>query len=145
MRRLFCAGALVFGLFAGMEAFGQSSNASLGGIVSDATNALIPGVTVTATNVDTGVATVGISNESGAYSIQGLLPGTYKVSASLPGFQVRTFTDLRLGNAIQARLNFTLEPATLNTTVEVSFSAERLLVDSASSVGTVLPDEAVRA
>src|SRR4051794_22519559 len=80
---------------------GQSSNATLSGTVSDAANALIPGVSVTATNTDTGVVSTGLTNETGTYNIPGLLPGVYKVTAELPGFQTRTFTDVRLGNAAQ--------------------------------------------
>src|SRR6185295_10812279 len=96
--------------------FGQSSNATLSGTVSDSAKALIPGVTVTAVNTETSVASTSISNESGTYSISGLLPGIYKVTAELPGFQTQSFTDVRLGNAAQARLNFTLQVANVNTT-----------------------------
>ena len=39
------------------NAFGQTSNATLGGTVSDSSKALMPGVTITATNNDTGVVT----------------------------------------------------------------------------------------
>ena len=66
-----------------VNAFAQ--NGTLTGTVEDASKALIPGVTITATNTQTGVVTVRISNESGAYDIPGLLPGTYRLSASLPG------------------------------------------------------------
>src|SRR5262245_597288 len=124
--------------------FSQSSNASLSGTVSDAAKALIPGVTVTATNTATGVISTVISNESGTYNIPSLLPGVYTVSAELSGFQTRTYTDVRLGNAAQVRLNFALEVAGLNTTIEVSVSADRLLLESSSSVGAVLPEQAVR-
>ena len=89
--------------------FGQSSNANLSGTVSDAANALIPGVSITATNTDTGVVSTALTNETGTYNIPSLLPGVYKVTAELPGFQTRTFTDVRLGNAGQVRLNFKLE------------------------------------
>jgi hypothetical protein len=126
------------------QVFAQSSNATLSGTVSDAAKALIPGVTVTATNVDTGVVSSGLTNESGIYNLPSLLPGVYTVTAELPGFQTRTFTDVRLGNAAQIRLNFTLEVAALNTTVEVRASADRLLLESTSSVGAVLPEQAVR-
>src|SRR5437762_7218914 len=64
----------------------QSSNATLSGTVSDSAKALIPGVTISATNTDTAVVTTGITNESGTYSVSGLLPGVYKVTAELPGF-----------------------------------------------------------
>src|SRR5215468_3430998 len=98
--------------------FGQS-NATLSGTVSDAANALMPGVAVTATNTGTGVVSTSFTNETGTYNIPSLLPGTYTVSAELPGFQTRAFTDVRLGNA-QVRLNFTLEVATVATAIEVT-------------------------
>jgi hypothetical protein len=90
------------------------------------------------------VVSTGITNESGTYNISALLPGVYTVSAELPGFQTQTFTDVRLGNAVQARLNFTLQVAGVNTTVEVTVSADRMLIESTSSVGAVLPEKAVR-
>src|SRR6478672_5805454 len=135
----------VFVLFLiSIPAFTQSSNASLSGTVSDAAKALIPGVTVTATNVETGVISTGLTNESGTYNVPSLLPGVYKVTAELPGFQTQTYTDVRLGNAAQIRLNFALQVASLNTTVEVTTSADRLLLESTSSVGAVLPEKTVQ-
>jgi len=48
---------------------------------------LIPGVTITATNVDTNVTQTTLTNESGAYNFPVLQPGTYPVSAELQGFE----------------------------------------------------------
>jgi hypothetical protein len=112
--------------------------------VSDLTNALIPGVTITVTNTDTGVVSTAVTNESGIYNSPSLLPGAYTVSATLPGFQTRTFTNVRLGNAAQVRLNFTLEVASVTTTVEVTHSADRLLLESTSSVGGTLTEKTVQ-
>lgn len=144
MRKMLVLAAALLCTSLSTQAFSQSSNATLSGTVSDSAKALIPGVNVTATNAATGVVATGLTNETGTYNIPSLLPGVYSVSAELPGFQTRTFTDVRLGNAAQVRLNFTLEIASLNTTVEVSVSADRLLLESTSSVGTVLPEQAVR-
>src|SRR5574339_444820 len=108
-------------------ALAQSSNATIGGTVADATGALIPGVTVTATNNGTGVASSTVSNETGTYNIPSLLPGTYTVRAELPAFQTQTYTDVRLGNAAQIRLNFTMQVAAVATGSEVTISADRLL------------------
>src|SRR5262245_52539462 len=144
MRRPIFAAAISIMLVLSSNGFSQSSSASLSGTVSDAAKALIPGVTITATNVETGVVSTGLTNESGTYNVPSLLPGVYKVTAELPGFQTQTFTDVRLGNAAQVRLNFTLNVATLNTTVEVTISADRLLLESASSVGGVLTEKTVR-
>jgi hypothetical protein len=122
----------------------SQSNATLSGTVTDSANALMPGVTITATNTGTGVVSTAVTNETGTYNIQSLLPGTYTVSADLPGFQMRTFTDVRLGNT-QVRLNFTLQVASVSTAIEVTASADRLLLESTSSVGAVLPEQTVRA
>src|SRR5262245_3010803 len=143
MRR-FCLVGILLCLACTPHLLAQSSNASLSGTVTDAAKAFIPGVTVTATNTETGVVNSSVSNETGTYNIPSLLPGVYKVSAELPGFQTQTFTDVRLGNAAQVRLNFSLQVASLNTTVEVTASADRLLLESTSSVGSVLPDKTVK-
>jgi len=141
----FLVGAVSFCLVAfSVPIFGQSSNASLSGTVTDSAKALIPGVTITVTNTDTGVVSTALTNESGIYNSPSLLPGAYTVSASLPGFQTRTFTDVRLGNAAQVRLNFILEVASVTTSVEVTFSADRLLLESTSSVGGTLTEKTVQ-
>src|SRR5467141_3730895 len=124
--------------------FSQTSNATLGGTVSDATGALIPGVAITATNTGTGIVTNVLTNESGAYQFASLQTGTYTVSAALPGFQTQTRSGVQLGVSQQVRLNFTLQVGSVATAVEVSVSADTLIATSSSSVGTVLPEYKVR-
>src|SRR5882672_10244691 len=89
--------------------FAQTSNATLGGTVSDASGAFIPGVTITATNTATGIAPTVFSNEAGAYQFASLQTGTYRVSAELPGFQTQAYNNVVLGVSQQVRLNFTLQ------------------------------------
>src|SRR5439155_15139948 len=106
--------------------------------------AVIPGVTVTATNNATGVVTTVLSNEAGVYNFASLLPGTYKVSAMLSGFGTQTFNDVQLGNAGQLRLNFTLQVAAAAQAVEVTADAAALLTATSSSVGGVLPEKQIQ-
>src|SRR5438093_1427054 len=122
----------------------QTSNATLGGTVSDATGALIPGVTITATNTGTGIVTTVLTNEAGAYQCASLQTGTYQVTAELPGFQTQTRSGVALGVSQQVRLNFSLQVGTVAQTVEVSVAADTLIATSSSSVGTVLPEYKVR-
>jgi hypothetical protein len=126
------------------SAFGQSTYATVSGTVADASGAVLPGVSVTATNTGTGVVTTVVSNESGAYNFASLLPGPYKVSAELPGFQTQTYTDVQLGNAAKIRLNFALQVATQAQSVEVTVAADTLLAASSSSVGEVLSQSRVQ-
>src|SRR5262245_10896306 len=106
-------------------AFAQNATAS--GTVSDSAGALIPGVEVTATNVNTGIVTTMISNETGAYTFPSLQPGAYRLSASLPGFQTVTFNDVRLSQDQQVRFNFEMKVGQLATTVDVTVDANTSL------------------
>ena len=122
---------------------GQSSNATITGFVRDSSQAFVPGVTVTATNIRTGIAATIISNESGSYTIQSLLPGTYKLTATLPGFRTHTINDVVLGAGVTARYNFTLEVGQVTSTVEVT-ATTALVSESSSSIGQVLDQNLVQ-
>src|SRR6266851_1934137 len=98
MQRFFAIAILLFALLSA-NTIAQTTNATL---------ALIPGVTITATNTQTGIVTTVVTNETGAYQFASLQTGIYKVSAELPGFQTRVY-DVTLGVSQQVRLNFTLE------------------------------------
>jgi len=138
------AAFLAFVLFASTTLFGQSSNGTISGSVADASGAVIPGVTITATNNATGIVTTVLSNDSGVYNFASLLPGAYKVTSVLPGFRTQTFNDVQLGNAGQLRLNFTLEVAAAAQAVEVTVEAANLITTSSSSVGAVLPEKQIQ-
>src|SRR6266436_3651642 len=124
--------------------FAQTSNATLGGTVSDALPILIPGVTITAANTGTGIVTTVLSNEAGAYQFASLQTGVYKVSAELTGFRIQTYNEVALGISQQVRLNFTLQVGSLAQSVEVTVAADTLIATTSSSVGTVLPEYKVR-
>jgi hypothetical protein len=118
-------------------------NATVGGSVSDASGALIPGVDVRATNINTGIGTSKVTNEAGSYDFPSLQPGVYTVTAVLPGFQTQTFNNVQLSQGQQVRLNFTLRVGNVATEVEVVVEADTLLATTAASVGNVLPDREV--
>src|ERR1044071_3704637 len=144
VRRFLIAGVVLLSAAVSIQAFGQSTYATVSGTIEDPSHALLPGVTVTALNNATGVVTTVISNDSGAYNLTSLLPGTYTVKAELPGFQTKSFTDVQLGNAAQVRLNFTVQVAGQAQSVEVTVAADTLLATSSSSVGEVLSQQKVQ-
>ena len=72
---------------AGFNLHGQTFSASITGTVTDNTGALITGATVKLTNSDTKDEREKITGARGAYDFQNLLPGTYHLDASAPGFQ----------------------------------------------------------
>src|SRR5213075_955917 len=127
----------------GSIAFGQVNNATLKGTATDASGAVLPGVSVTATNTATGVVTTVLTNEAGAYTIQSLRPGTYTVSGELPGFQKQTYANTALGNAVTVRLNFALQVASQAQSVEVTIAADTILQTSSPTIGQVLSEKKV--
>src|SRR5262245_4030466 len=70
-------------LFIAINTWAQQGAATVSGPITDATGARLSGVTVTATNTETGVVTTVHSNETGIYSFPSLQPGIYELSASL--------------------------------------------------------------
>src|SRR6185295_4737548 len=101
MRRILVSTALLLVVFSAY-AFTQTANATLGGSIVDTTGALIPGVMVTATNAETGIVNTTLTNEAGVYQFASLQPGTYKVTAELPGFQTQIAKALKLNFSEQA-------------------------------------------
>src|SRR5437764_10463588 len=76
---------LVFALACG-NAWGQAT-AQISGAVQDSSGAVLPGVEITATQIETGVSRMTVSNETGSYTLSSLPLGPYKLEASLPGFR----------------------------------------------------------
>jgi hypothetical protein len=121
----------------------QTNYATLGGTVADSSGALIPGVTITAKNIDTGIITTVVSNEVGAYQFAALQPGRYRVSSELPGFRTYTYEEVTLGLTQQVRLNFALQIGTQTEAVEVTAAADTLIATTSASVGSVLTQQKV--
>ena len=126
MKKYFVTAGILLCLLTSSIAFAQTTNATVSGTIQDMSAAVLPGVTVMATNNSTGVVTTVVSNEAGAYTFPSLLPGAYKVTAELPGFQTKTY-EVQLGNAQTVRLNFSLGVAGVGTAVEVTVAVDTLL------------------
>ena len=90
------------------------TNAALSGIVTDQTQAVLPGATITANNIHTGIKTTTKTNEAGVYSFPSLQPGSYEITAEMSGFQKLTLNDFVLEIAARATQNFTLAVGEIN-------------------------------
>jgi hypothetical protein len=78
------------------SAHAQTGAASITGLVTDASGAATPGVTITATNQATNVQYTAISNQAGNYTITNAPIGTYVVKAELTGFKTTSTKPLAL-------------------------------------------------
>jgi hypothetical protein len=108
----------------GAGAFAQSVTAGdIDGTLTDSTGAIIPNGKITATNPATGATKTVESNSSGSYRISLLLPGTYTVTASAPGFSTIS-TTITVGAGSVTTDNLKLSVGQSTTTVEVSAAPE---------------------
>ena len=129
--------AFLISIASAPSAFAQ--NAQITGTVKDSSGAIIPGATVTARNLDTGLARTGVTDAAGEFRLPSLPPGRYSVSTELSGFSTETRPDIVLIIDQTAIINFTLKPATLSETVTVTGESPIVDVtrsDVATSVST---------
>src|SRR3954452_1939131 len=121
MSRTSRSGFLVLSLFALLPAtlFCQSFQASVSGIVTDQSGAVVPSVKVTVTDTSRGVSFTTMGNQDGVYSINNLTPSTYTLTAEAAGFQTHQLTAFPLTAKQEAVLNITMHLGATNQTVEV--------------------------
>jgi Carboxypeptidase regulatory-like domain/TonB-dependent Receptor Plug Domain len=113
------------------------TDATVSGTVTDPSGAHIIAATVTARNVETGVATAATTNDAGAYTMPSLIPGTYQFTAEHPGFRKAVIDNVILQVAGVLTLNMPLELGQTTESVEVQATATEVTATS-SSVGDVM-------
>ena len=138
MRKVVLTLALGLALLLPSTLFAQRTAASIRGTVRDATQAVLPGVTVTATNEDTGLVRSVVSNDQGAYSVADLPIGRYRVEAELLNFRKASRTNVVLRVADEFSIDFELAAGDVKDTVNVvaSDTPVRLLGGDVSGVIT---------
>jgi Carboxypeptidase regulatory-like domain/TonB dependent receptor len=138
--RLLLSGLLI--LVSATPAVAQQETATVTGIVTDGTGALVRRATVTVTNVSTNIAVRAETNEQGSYTVPSLRPGEYTVAAEAPGFSRTLRRGLTLQVAQVARIDVTLETGQIAEVVEVSGETS-LLETQTSSRGSVIGERQI--
>ena len=140
MKRFFC---MLLALAAAVSsASAQDFRGGITGRIADASGGRMPGVTVTATNVATNVASATTTNSEGDYSILFLNPGTYRLSAELSGFKkvVRDNLEVRIGDRLEVPL--TMDVGRMEETVSVTAESP-LLATTTGSTGQVIGEKTI--
>src|SRR5437016_3351828 len=117
-------------------AWAQSA-AQINGKVTDPSGAVLPGVEITATQVETALARKVVSNETGSYTLTNLPVGRYRLEASLPGFRTYAQSGIVLQVGGNPVINIILDVGAVAETIEVQ--ADAALVETRSTgVGQVI-------
>ena len=130
VRWRFFAGVLAV-LFMG-AASASAQEASLAGTVTDETKAVLPGVTVTATNLETGSVSAVVTDQRGEYRLPKLPPAKYKIQAQLEGFATVVLPSVELLVGQNGAMPFLLHVAPVGE--QVTVTGEAPLLDVTSSV-----------
>lgn len=134
MKRGLLGAALFTILF--LPSFVYAQDATVIGAVMDSTDAVLPGVTVTALNPEDGTTSFGVTDESGNYRLA-VRPGTYTITAELPGFEPAVREDMSLAVGASVTLDLRMRLAGVAETITVTGQAP--LVDTSTSrVGGVI-------
>ena len=97
-------------LAAGVPAAAQTVTGTIQGTVTDTSGAVLPGVTVTIRNTDTGAERVVVTNESGLYNAPFVQIGRYTVTAALQGFGAVTREGIQVSLNATSVVDFRLDP-----------------------------------
>jgi hypothetical protein len=119
--------------------FGQSSvQASIIGVVTDDTGAVLPGVTITATSpaLQVGQLTA-VTDARGEYRVGGLDIGTYAVTYNLDGFQAVKRDDVRLTAGFTAKIDIILKVGSVSESITVTSGSPVVDVASTKAVTTL--------
>jgi hypothetical protein len=119
----------------------QVDRATVSGVVRDTGGGVVPGATVTVTNLATNIESHQATSETGSYQVVNLVPGRYQVDVELSGFK-KSSQVIALEVGQRARLDVDLAVGGLNETVTVSESVQ-LLNTNDSTLGSVVPQIAV--
>jgi carboxypeptidase family protein len=118
-------------------ALAQLGSSGLNGVVTDASGAVVPRVTVTLISESEKFTRTALTNEAGAYAFTDLIPGTYQISAEASGFKKTIVNEVRLfvGHVVVQDLK--LEVGTVTQEVSVTAAAP-LLRQNTAEIGTII-------
>ena len=120
----------------------QSIPQTIQGLVTDESQAVVPGATVTITNVATGISVMTTTNETGNYTFPLVDVGNYDIVCSLEGFKTNKINNQRVDTGAQVRADFELEIGDHTFTIDVTASAVVLSTENAT-VGAVVENKRI--
>lgn len=133
--------ALLLVLLSFALANAQEFRATVTGTVKDPNEAIIPGATVTITNIETNVAASASTNDEGVYTFPLLQPGKYKLLATAQNFQTSVREEIQLN--VDDRLTIDIQ-LTVGAAAEVNVIADTELVERGSvTTGTVITERQI--
>jgi len=124
--------------------FAQSERGNITGVVTDASNSVVPKAPVKVINQGTNAASSVAASSTGEYNVPNLVPGTYRVEVTAPGFQTVVIDGIMLTAGATARADVRLQVGGVTQTVEVQAQNAQLQTEDAkisTAVSNTLVDQ----
>jgi len=132
--------ALVFLLLlATISLQAQTTNGSIQGTVTDPNGGAIPGASVTARNLDTGLSQSTTTTEAGIYSLPNLPPGRYSVTVEAPNLKKYSREGVTVATGTTVSLDIPMQLGTVSESVTVAADASQLETTTSEIGATVEP------
>jgi Carboxypeptidase regulatory-like domain len=135
----FWNGSIILALGCGLV--WAQATAQISGAARDQSGAVLPGVEVTVTRTDTGIARNTVTNETGTYVLPNLAIGPYRLEASLPGFRTYVQTGIVLQVNASPTIDVVMEVGQVAESVEVQAAAAQVETRSATVGQMVQPEQ----
>jgi hypothetical protein len=115
----------------------QATTGSISGTVTDESSAILPGVTITVTNIDTGVVRAQVTDTRGRYRVLDLSPGSYELGTELQGFTPVKRTSLVVAIGKDLLVDIELKVGALSELVTVAGETSSVSLGSTTAGGVV--------
>ncbi|HEY3129271.1 MAG TPA: TonB-dependent receptor [Acidobacteriota bacterium] len=125
-------------------ALAQVTSGTILGTVSDPSGAVIPGATVTARNLDTGLVRNVLTDNAGNYVLANLPIGNYTVKVDLPGFKTAVSDPFRLVVDQKLRSDFTLSIGEVTETMQVTGVGSTLLQKDQHDINQIVQEKEIK-
>ncbi len=122
----------------------QAVTGTILGTVTDNSGAVMPGVTVTVTQTETGQSRTYVTDANGEYTAPSIPTGTYRVNAELQGFKSVALDGIRVSVDQRVRIDVQLEVGAMTETVEI-VARTPLVQSSSSDLSTTVEEEQIKA
>ncbi|MFN7929422.1 MAG: carboxypeptidase regulatory-like domain-containing protein, partial [Blastocatellia bacterium] len=120
-----------------LSALAQTNRGGISGTVTDSTGAIVPGATVTVTNLGTNQSIKLTTSAEGAFTATSLEPVLYRVIVEAPGFKRAQFAQVKVDTAAIATVNVVLEAGAIENTVNVVAETALLITESGVTAKTI--------
>ena len=132
---------LSFFLLTAIAASAQTNRGSISGTVTDQSQAIISGITVTITNSGTGEVRKVVTNSTGSFLVANLEPVRYTVEVEAAGFKKTVIENAKVDTATNTTVNITLQTGSVDTKITVSADATTVNTESGTLSSTVTERE----